>query len=126
MLGWNPSETTQVEGRIWRQGNKQGVTHIVYPLMNDSIDALIYQKYDEKQTRIDELWKYKGDTLNVADIDPEELKFGLIKDPEKRADLQIVQEKETLESDVRQLGMQVDILRKIQNWRSTPTSRKNV
>lgn len=112
MLGWNPSETTQVEGRIWRQGNKQGVTHIVYPLMNDSIDALMYQKYDEKQSRIDELWKYKGDTLNVADIDPEELKFGLIKDPEKRADLQIIQEKETLESDVRQLGMQVDILRK--------------
>lgn len=112
MLGWNPSETTQVEGRIWRQGNRQGVTHIVYPLMNDSIDALMYQKYDEKQSRIDELWKYKGDTLNVADIDPEELKFGLIKDPEKRADLQIIQEKEMLEDSVRQLGMQVDILHK--------------
>jgi hypothetical protein len=112
MLGWNPSETQQVEGRIWRQGNHQGVTHIVYPLMNDSIDALMYQKYDEKQSRIDALWKYKGDNLNVSDIDPEELKFGLIKDPDKRADLQIIKEKENLENDVRQLGMQIDILHK--------------
>lgn len=112
MLCWNPSETQQVEGRIWRQGNKQGVTHIVYPLMNDSIDALMYQKYDEKQSRIDALWKYKGDSLNVSDIDPEELKFGLIKDPEKRADLQIIQEKERLDNDIRQLGMQIDILHK--------------
>jgi N12 class adenine-specific DNA methylase len=112
MLGWNPSETQQVEGRIWRQGNHQGVTHIVYPLMNDSIDALMYQKYDEKQSRIDALWKYKGDSLNVSDIDPEELKFGLIKDPEKRADLQIIKEKENLENDVRQLGIQIDILHK--------------
>lgn len=114
MLGWNPSETTQVEGRIWRQGNKQGVTHIVYPLMNDSIDALMYQKYDEKQSRINELWKYKGDSLNVEDINPEELKFGLIKDPEKRADLQIIQEKERLDSEVRQLGMSIDILHKLE------------
>lgn len=112
MLGWNPSETQQVEGRIWRQGNKQGVTHVVYPLMNDSIDALMYQKYDEKQSRIDALWKYKGDSLNVSDIDPEELKYGLIKDPEKRADLQIIKDKETLDNDVRQLGMQIDILHK--------------
>ena len=37
-LGWNPSETIQAEGRIWRQGNLQGNVHIVYPVMNDSID----------------------------------------------------------------------------------------
>ena len=81
MLGWNPSETTQVEGRIWRQGNKQGITHIVYPLLNDSIDPMMYQKYDEKKNRIDNLFSYKGDTMNVEEINPEELKFGLIKDP---------------------------------------------
>ena len=88
MLGWNPSETTQVEGRIWRQGNHQGITHIVYPLLNDSIDPMMYQKYDEKKNRIDNLFSYKGDTMNVEEINPEELKFGLIKDPKKRADLQ--------------------------------------
>lgn len=110
MLGWNPSETQQVEGRVWRQGNKQGVTHIVYPLMNDSIDALMYQKYDEKQSRIDELWKYKGDVLNVSDINPEELKFGLIKDPKVRADLMIVQDKQRIQNAIRTNTAQADRL----------------
>lgn len=87
-LGWNPSETIQAEGRIWRQGNLQGHVHCVYPVMNDSIDSLLYQKHDEKRSRINEIWTYKaGDTLNVEDINPEELKFELIKDPQKRARL---------------------------------------
>ncbi len=87
-LGWNPSETIQAEGRIWRQGNQQGHVHCVYPVMNDSIDSLLYQKHDEKRSRINEIWNYKaGDTLNVEDINPEELKFELIKDPQKRAKL---------------------------------------
>ncbi|MCM1407041.1 MAG: SNF2-related protein [Treponema brennaborense] len=85
-LGWNPSETTQAEGRIWRQGNMQGHVHCCYPVMNDSIDAVLYQKHDEKRSRINELWTYKdGDSLNVEDINPEDLKFDLIKDPDKRA-----------------------------------------
>lgn len=96
MLGWNPTETIQVEGRIWRQNNKQGITHIVYPLMNDSIDAMMYQKYDEKSSRLNALWSYKGDSLNVEDINPEELKFELIKAPKKRASMKILQEQADL------------------------------
>ena len=85
-FGWNPSETIQAEGRIWRQGNMQGHTHCCYPVMNDSIDSVLYQKHDEKRSRINELWTYKdGDTLNIEDINPEDLKFDLIKDPQKRA-----------------------------------------
>ncbi len=86
-LGWNPSETIQAEGRIWRQGNLQGNVHIVYPVMNDSIDSVLYQKHDEKRSRINELWNYKGDSLNVEDINPEDLKIELIKDPQKKAKL---------------------------------------
>lgn len=87
-LGWNPSETIQVEGRIWRQGNSQGHVHCCYPVMNDSIDSVLYQKHDEKRSRINELWTYKeSDSLNVEDINPEDLKFDLLKDPKKRARL---------------------------------------
>ena len=87
-LGWNPSETIQVEGRIWRQGNSQGYVHCCYPVMNDSIDSVLYQKHDEKRSRINELWTYKeNDSLNVEDINPEDLKFDLLKDPKKRARL---------------------------------------
>lgn len=87
-LGWNPSETIQAEGRIWRQGNSQGHVHCCYPVMNDSIDSVLYQKHDEKRSRINELWTYKeNDSLNVEDINPEDLKFDLLKDPKKRAKL---------------------------------------
>ena len=89
MMGWNPSECIQVEGRIWRQGNQQGHVHIVYPLIYDSIDSLLFQKHDEKESRIDQLFKYKGNTLNVTDLDPEKLKYELIKDSTVRAKMKI-------------------------------------
>lgn len=110
MLGWNPTETIQVEGRIWRQGNKQGITHIVYPLMNDSIDSMMMQKYDEKSSRLNALWSYKGDNLNVEDYDPEEVKFALIKDPKKRANLKILKDSRELNRNYRILGALYDKL----------------
>lgn len=109
-LDWNPTDAQQVEGRIWRQGNKQGITHIVYPLMYDSIDSMIYQKYDEKSSRLDALFSYQGDTLNVADINPEELKFGLIKDPEKRADLQVMEFTDKNRNDAKMYSQLIDVL----------------
>lgn len=86
LLGWNPAEPIQVEGRLWRQGNRQKKVHVVYPVMYNSIDSLIYQKHDEKVSRIDAIWSYRGDKLNVEEINPEDLKIDLIKDPEKKAD----------------------------------------
>lgn len=92
MLGWNPTEPVQVEGRLWRQGNRQKKVHIVYPLMYNSLDSLIYQKHDEKASRIDAIWEYRGDKINVEEINPAELKFDLIKSPEMKADI-VLEEK---------------------------------
>jgi hypothetical protein len=89
MLDWNPTGTQQLIGRSHRQGNLQGTVHITFPLMNDSVDSFMYQKHDEKGTRLDNLWNSKKDKLDINGIDPEELKFSLIKDPKKRADLYI-------------------------------------
>ena len=113
-LGWNPTETIQVEGRAWRQNNKQGHVHVVYPLMNDSVDSFMYQKHSEKASRLDAIYSYKGDQLNVEDIDPEELKFALIKDPEKRAKFKIDMMKEEVENRRGTVQAQVDILVKNQ------------
>ena len=115
-LGWNPTETTQVEGRAHRQGNKQGHVHIVYPLMADSIDSLMYQKYDEKSSRINEIWSYKGDTSSdVSDINPEELKFDLIKDPAKKANLIVGQKRDKIRTDRRIEEARYEVLFKDQN-----------
>ena len=95
MLGWNPTESIQVEGRIWRQGNLQGKVHIMYPLMENSIDALIYQKHDEKAHRINSVLSKSDDGNDVIDTDeinPETIKFELITDPEKKIKM-IIDEK---------------------------------
>jgi hypothetical protein len=60
--------------------------------MYNSLDSLIYQKHDEKASRIDAVWSYRGDRINVEEINPEELKFDLIKSPEMKAALMIEHE----------------------------------
>jgi hypothetical protein len=86
-LPWNPTAVDQLRGRSWRQGNKQGKVHMVFPLMNDSIDSFMYQKHDEKGSRLNTIWDSHEDKIDVDGIDPERIKFNLIKDPKKRADL---------------------------------------
>jgi hypothetical protein len=100
VLDWNPTGTQQLIGRSHRQGNKQGRVHITFPLMNDSVDSFMYQKHDEKKSRLDTLWKSKDAKMEIDEINPEELKFSLIKDPKKRASL-IIQEKT---AELRQQG----------------------
>ncbi|HSZ72484.1 MAG TPA: SNF2-related protein [Cytophagaceae bacterium] len=76
---WNPTDVKQLEGRIWRQGNEFGYVRSVMPLLQDSMDVFVFQKLEEKTSRINDLW-YRGGSSNVIDlesIDPEEVKFAL-------------------------------------------------
>ena len=111
MLGWNPTEPVQVEGRLWRQGNRQKKVHIVYPLMYNSIDSLIYQKHDEKVSRIDALWSYRGDRLNVEDINPAELKFDLIKSADMKADIILEAEMVPLKKQIRIIDESFELIK---------------
>ena len=111
MLGWNPTEPVQVEGRLWRQGNRQKKVHIVYPLMYNSIDSLIYQKHDEKVSQIDAIWSYRGNKLNVEDINPTELKFDLIKSAEKKAEIMLEEELIPLKKQIRIIDESVELIK---------------
>jgi predicted RNA methylase len=115
LLGWNPTETVQVEGRAWRQGNKQGQVHIVYPQLIDSVDAAMYQKHDEKGNRINALWSYKGNTVDVGEINPEDLKFDLIKDPETRAKFVMDLKIEEISGKMNDLIVEADTLTKYES-----------
>lgn len=119
-LGFNPSEKDQLRGRIWRQGNKQKNVHTVYPTTADSIDSMLYQKLDEKSKRIGAIWSYKGDSLNVESIDPEELKFSLIKDPHRRADFQIKLETDKFKADIEDRATQISRFKQFQKTLSGP------
>lgn len=79
---WNPTDIRQLEGRIWRQKNEYGYVRIVMPLVQDSMDVFIFQKLEEKTSRINDIW-FRGDRGNVLDLeslDPEEVKFALLTD----------------------------------------------
>ena len=109
-LDWNPTDVQQLWGRGWRQGNKQGIVHCITPLMHDSLDPMIYQKHDEKSSRTDDLYSYKGDTMNAQDVDPERLKFALIKDPKKRADMQVRDFREKNSDNQKMYEQMIDVL----------------
>ncbi len=79
---WNPTDLHQLEGRIWRQGNEFAYVRVVIPLVQDSMDVFVFQKLEEKTSRINDIW-YRGDRGNVLDVesmDPQEIKLALITD----------------------------------------------
>lgn len=90
-IDFNPTDNTQLEGRIWRQGNRFDNVRIVVPLMENSMDIFMFQKLEEKTERINQIWNKDGQTneLNTEDFNPSELKYELITDPMTLAQLQV-------------------------------------
>ena len=90
-IDFNPTDNTQLEGRIWRQGNRFDNVRIVVPLMENSMDIFMFQKLEEKTERINQIWNRDGQTneLNTEDFNPADLKYELITDPLTLAKLQV-------------------------------------
>lgn len=86
-LDWNPTDFIQVQGRIWRQKNQFNYVRIVLPMIENSLDVFMFQKLDEKTSRINDIWFRAGrsNVLDVDELDPEELKNSLMTDPKERA-----------------------------------------
>ena len=80
-LPWNPLDLDQVEGRLWRHGNKWSNVRITYPLIENTIDPFIFQKLETKMKRINDLKSKNTNTIEVGELNFEELKFDLITDP---------------------------------------------
>lgn len=79
---WNPTDIQQLEGRIYRQGNAYQFVRIAMPLIQDSMDVFIFQKLQEKTSRINDIWSKgaRGNVLDVESLDPEEVKYALMTD----------------------------------------------
>lgn len=125
MLDWNPNGTVQLNGRVRRQGNRQKNVFIFYPALSDSIDSAIYQKHSEKMSRFGEVWNYKGDVLDVSDIDPEEIKYEIIRDPDKKAEIKIRAEQQKIMNEKRELELHRDNLNIIANNLNTKIEEVN-
>jgi hypothetical protein len=79
---WNPTSIRQLEGRIWRQKNEFGYVRIAMPLMENSMDIFVFQKLEEKTSRINDIWAKsdRGNVLDEESLDPNEIKYALITD----------------------------------------------
>lgn len=111
-LDWNPTDIIQLEGRVWRQGNQHSHVRIVIPLIENSIDIFVFQKIEEKTSRINDIWFRAGrsNVLNVDELDPNELKLGLITDPEQRAQADASAEADRITNKMRFISDNIEAL----------------
>ncbi len=92
---WNPTDMRQLEGRIWRQGNRYKYVRICMPLIQDSMDVFVFQKLEEKTARINDVWSKadRGNVLDVESLDPNEVKIALISDLDKLVKMEFDEER---------------------------------
>lgn len=116
-IDWNPTDIQQLEGRIYRQKNTYDAVRIVNPLVVDSADIFLFQKLQEKTSRLNTIWSTDGkaNVLNTNEFNPEELKYALIKDPKVIAELRIIEEKSKIESDILGINRQIDIVDRVRH-----------
>ena len=72
-LPYNFTSLRQIEGRAWRQGNKNENVRINFMLTNDSIDVFMLQKLQSKQARYLEAMKKGANVLDISDISTQKL-----------------------------------------------------
>jgi hypothetical protein len=114
---WNPTDIRQLEGRIWRQGNRFAYVRIVMPLVQDSMDVFVFQKLEEKTSRINDIW-FKGDRGNVLDLeslDPEEIKLALITDVDRLVRMFFDQEKEQMSREIARADRAIEMIEEIKD-----------
>ena len=120
-LPWNPTDVNQLEGRLWRQGNIHRHVRIVNPLMEDSMDIFMFQKLEEKTARINAIWDFDGNenTLDTRDFDPAELKYVLIKDPMRIAQLEAQERGLKLDDQLSTVDAQIASLEDVEQKRQS-------
>lgn len=114
-MDWNPTDFEQLIGRIWRQGNLYSNVLIVAPLLADSMDIFMFQKLQEKTTRINEFWDFgqNKSALSVEDFNPKELKYALLKDARRVAEMEVQEKESNLDDEKGFIKSELNVLEEI-------------
>ncbi|PJZ51639.1 helicase-related protein [Leptospira adleri] len=103
-IDWNPTTEVQKRGRHHRPGNLQKNVQWIDILMEDSIDSKLYQKQSEKISRINQIFEKSGSAaIDVSDINPEELKTDIIRDPKRKAQFIVNEEAAKVRQEAKEL-----------------------
>lgn len=118
---WNPTDVRQLEGRIWRQGNRYGFVRVVMPLVENSMDVFVFQKLEEKTSRINDLFYREGSSnmLDLDSIDPNQIKYALIRDISQLARIDFAIERQQLKNSVQLLAEDVESIKSLSDAMET-------
>ena len=78
-VGWRPSDMTQRNGRIIRQGNQNKEVQIYQYVTEGTFDAYLYQTLENKQRFISQIMTSKSPVRSCEDVDEQALSFAEIK-----------------------------------------------
>ena len=78
-VGWRPSDMTQRNGRIIRQGNKNKQVYVYNYVTKSTFDAYLYQTLENKQKFISQIMTSKSPMRSCDDIDEQALSYAEIK-----------------------------------------------
>jgi predicted ABC-type ATPase len=125
-LDWNPTDIIQLQGRIWRQQNEYLYVRIVNPLVIDSMDIFMFQKLEEKTARLNSIWSNDGKSvMKLEEMDTEEIKMSLVKDPKVIAGFESKTKKTVLEDNKNSIKVMLDRLKDYKSSKGTIENRKS-
>ena len=78
-VGWRPSDMTQRNGRIIRQGNQNKQVYVYNYVTESTFDAYLYQTLENKQKFISQIMTSKSPMRSCDDIDEQALSYAEIK-----------------------------------------------
>ena len=78
-VGWRPSDMTQRNGRIIRQGNMNQEVQVYQYVTEGTFDAYLYQTLENKQKFISQIMTSKSPVRSCDDVDEQALSYAEIK-----------------------------------------------
>ena len=78
-VGWKPSDMTQRNGRIIRQGNRNKEVQVYNYVTEGTFDAYLYQTLENKQRFISQIMTSKSPVRSCEDVDEQALSYAEIK-----------------------------------------------
>ena len=100
-VGWRPSDMTQRNGRIIRQGNRNKEVQVYQYVTEGTFDAYLYQTLENKQKFISQIMTSKSPVRSCDDVDEQALSYAEIK--ALCAGNPLIKEKMDLDIDVARL-----------------------
>ena len=115
-VGFQPVTYMQLHGRIWRQKNPYKYAFLINVLTQNSVDAFVYSKLDQKIASVKEMLKsevYDSEATQF-DVDVNEIKTALISDPKKLAEMQWDEFQQTESRTKDRLAQELPLLRDVE------------